>query len=137
VGLSEFQAKNIARQLCEAVAFLNSQGLTHTDLKTENIVLETKEASITDPDVKIKLIDLGCASWGGGAAGTVTQTCHYRAPEVLLGLEWHFPSDMWSVGCVLLELLESAITFDTLFLAQVHLRTSRMITCGPNNCYKV
>lgn len=69
MGLSEFQAKNIARQLCEAVAFLNALGLTHTDLKTENIVLETKEASITDPDVKIKLIDLGCASWGGGGCG--------------------------------------------------------------------
>ena len=56
---------------------------------------------------------------GVGAAGTVTQTCHYRAPEVLLGLEWKFPCDMWSVGCILLELLEGEITFDTLFLAQV------------------
>jgi len=40
-------------------------------------------ACILDADVRIKVIDLGCASWGGGPAGTVTQTCHYRAPEVL------------------------------------------------------
>ncbi|KAJ1470293.1 kinase-like domain-containing protein, partial [Baffinella frigidus] len=88
------------------------------DLKTENITLDGRASCILDAEVRIKVIDLGCASWGGGPAGTVTQTCHYRAPEVLLGLEWKFPCDMWSVGCILLELLEGEITFDTLYLAQ-------------------
>ena len=36
----------------------------------------------------------------------------YRAPEVCLGLEWTFPCDMWSVGCILFELLEGERVFD-------------------------
>jgi serine/threonine protein kinase len=36
----------------------------------------------------------------------------YRAPEVCLGLEWTFPCDMWSVGCILVELLEGERVFD-------------------------
>ena len=41
------------------------------------------------------------------------QTRHYRAPEVVLGLGWSFPADMWSVACIILELLEGRLTFDT------------------------
>ena len=36
-----------------------------------------------------------------------------RAPEVVLGLEWTFPCDMWSIGCIVLELHEGRLTFDT------------------------
>ena len=32
-------------------------------------------------------------------------TRHYRAPEIVLGLNWSFPCDVWSVGCVLAELV--------------------------------
>ena len=41
-----------------------------------------------------------------------------RAPEVVLGMDWTFPCDMWSVGCILLELYEGALTFDTHDTAQ-------------------
>ena len=51
--------------------------------------------------------------------------------QVLLGLEWSYPCDMWSVGCILLELLEGEITFDTLFLAQVPPDTHDSPACLP------
>lgn len=52
----------------------------------------------------MKLIDFGAATWAAGAHGSVIQTRHYRAPEVVLGLGWSFPCDLWSVACILLEL---------------------------------
>ncbi len=40
-------------------------------------------------------------------------TRHYRAPEVILGLGWSFACDMWSVGCILVELLAGDALFQT------------------------
>ncbi len=40
------------------------------------------------------------------------------APEVVMGLDWTFPCDMWSIGCIVLELHEGRLTFDTHDTAQ-------------------
>jgi dual-specificity kinase len=40
-------------------------------------------------------------------------TRHYRAPEVLLGMGWSFPCDVWSVGCILVELYTGEALFQT------------------------
>lgn len=66
----------------------------------------------------VRLIDLGNAVWsrdgdGSGGHSSVIATRHYRAPEVLLGLEWSFPSDMFSVGCILVELFTGEALFQT------------------------
>ena len=36
---------------------------------------------------------------------SVVSTRHYRAPEVILGLGWSYPADMWSLGCIFAELI--------------------------------
>lgn len=47
----------------------------------------------------------------------------FRAPEVILGLGWSFPCDIWSVGCILVELLSGACcTFGTQFWVAGSLR---------------
>jgi serine/threonine-protein kinase PRP4 len=35
----------------------------------------------------------------------------YRPPEVVLGLEYSFPMDLWAIGCCLFELFTGKITF--------------------------
>jgi serine/threonine protein kinase len=40
---------------------------------------------------------------------SIVSTRHYRAPEVILGLGWSYPCDMWSVGCIMVELLTGAL----------------------------
>ena len=67
---------------------------------------------LDDVNVRVKLIDFGCATWEGGPAGSLVQTIQYRAPEVCLGLAWTYPCDMWSIGCIILELLEGQRVFD-------------------------
>ena len=53
---------------------------------------------------QIKVIDFGSATFDANYHSSVVSTRHYRAPEVILGLGWTFPCDIWSIGCILVEL---------------------------------
>jgi dual-specificity kinase len=106
--------------------------LIHTDLKPENILLVSAE-SIRVPDYKvfirppkdgsffknlpkssaIKLIDFGSTAFEHQDHNYVVSTRHYRAPEVILGLGWNYPCDLWSVGCILVELCSGEALFQT------------------------
>ncbi len=53
----------------------------------------------------LQVIDFGSATFEDQHHSSIVSTRHYRAPEVILGLGWSFPCDMWSVGCIMVELL--------------------------------
>ncbi|KAG0295050.1 dual specificity protein kinase kns1 [Linnemannia gamsii] len=119
------QIQQFARQLLTSVAFLHRLRLIHTDLKPENILLangnfrtEPYKKSPTntrrvllDPD--IRLIDFGSATFHDEHHSTVVSTRHYRAPEIILGMGWSYPCDIWSVGCILVEFLTGEALFQT------------------------
>ncbi|EJS42741.1 kns1p [Saccharomyces arboricola H-6] len=131
-GVARFPGSHIqaiARQLIRSVCFLHDLGIIHTDLKPENILIcdEThisqnlptktvqslskrrREASkgkrkiLKNPEIKI--IDFGSAIFHYEYHPPVISTRHYRAPEIVLGLGWSFPCDIWSIACVLVELV--------------------------------
>ncbi|CAN6455901.1 unnamed protein product [Victoria cruziana] len=123
--------REFGRQLLESVAYIHDLHLIHTDLKPENILLMSSEYvklpcrkrnSQGDMHFKylpkssaIKLIDFGSTTFENEAHSSVVSTRHYRAPEVILGLGWTYPCDIWSVGCILVELCSvSAIWFSCL-----------------------
>jgi len=54
--------------------------------------------------VRIKLVDFGNTHCECEARSPVINTRQYRSPEVLLQLGWDEMSDIWSVGCILMEL---------------------------------
>ncbi|CAN4085953.1 unnamed protein product [Withania somnifera] len=106
--------------------------LIHTDLKPENILLTSPEY-VKVPDYKvssrspkdgsyykripkssaIKVIDFGSTTYDRQNQTYVVSTRHYRAPEVILGLGWTYPCDIWSVGCILVELCSGEALFQT------------------------
>ena len=45
-------------------------------------------------------------------SGTVS-TRHYRAPEVILEHDWSYACDLWSIGCIMFELLTGVTMFQT------------------------
>ena len=57
---------------------------------------------------QIRVIDFGSATFEDQYHSSIVSTRHYRAPEVILGLGWSFPCDLWSVGCILVELATGA-----------------------------
>jgi len=119
-----FCVRDFARQILDALDFIHSFGLIHTDLKPENIMLvSNKERSYrcndgSDQQIPastcIKLIDFGGATYDNDKKSSVINTRQYRAPEVILGLNgWSLPSDLWSTGCIVAELYKGDLLFQT------------------------
>eukprot|EP00903_Cladosiphon_okamuranus_P010660 g10078.t1 len=113
----------IAQELLQAVEFLHSIKLIHTDLKPENVLLKSwddMDVTLDSGDVirvpvnpHIKVIDFGGATYEYDSHASVVNTRQYRAPEVILGLRWLYPSDLWSVGCIITELFLGDLLFAT------------------------
>ncbi|KAF2282864.1 hypothetical protein GH714_043348 [Hevea brasiliensis] len=124
--------REIGGQLLECVAFMHDLRLIHTDLKPENILLVSPDY-VRVPDYKglsrspkegsyvkrvpkssaIKVIDFGSTTYERQDQNYIVSTRHYRAPEVILGLGWSYPCDIWSVGCILVELCTGEALFQT------------------------
>ncbi|CAH9106253.1 unnamed protein product [Cuscuta epithymum] len=120
--------QDFARQLLESVTYMHHLRLVHTDLKPENILLVSSESvmlpsfkrSSVDTSVKclpkssaIKVIDFGSTVFDDRIHNSIASTRHYRAPEIILGLGWTYPCDLWSVGCILVELCTGESLFQT------------------------
>lgn len=97
-GLSTSLVRVFTTQLLDALTVLNEARLIHCDLKPENILLRTLQAP------SIKLVDFGSACHEKQTVYTYIQSRFYRSPEVLLGLPYHSAIDMWSLGCIAVEL---------------------------------
>ncbi|KEP61359.1 UNVERIFIED_CONTAM: cell-cycle-associated protein kinase DYRK2, putative [Hammondia hammondi] len=97
-GLSSLAIRSIGIQLLQALRLLKRQQIVHCDLKPENIVLKNQLKS------SIKVIDFGSSCPEGEMPYSYIQSRFYRSPEVLLGLSYGCPIDIWSLGCILAEL---------------------------------
>lgn len=86
-------------QVALALDGLHRQQIMHRDIKPENIMVDGPTA---------KLIDFGLAKKNDFGANTeYVSTRWYRAPEILLGEPYSFSADVFSLGCVMLELYHS------------------------------
>ncbi len=100
------QRKSILQQLLSGVAFIHANGYIHRDLKPENLLIVGKGC--------IKIADFGLAReytepvlWEPKEMTPNMGTRRYRAPEILLGSRLYGPpADMWSVGCIMGQLLK-------------------------------
>jgi len=100
--------KQITYEILKGLAFCHGHRVMHRDLKPHNILL-SKDAS------KVKLADFGLARPKLAPSKTITHdvvTLWYRAPELLLGECKYCDSiDMWSVGCIVAEMLSGKALF--------------------------
>lgn len=97
--LPEELVKSYMYQLCKALDFMHRNGIFHRDVKPENILIKDEE---------LKLADLGSCRgiYSKPPFTEYISTRWYRAPECLLtnGFYGH-KMDMWSVGCVMFEVM--------------------------------
>ncbi|KAL0956418.1 hypothetical protein HGRIS_002566 [Hohenbuehelia grisea] len=97
-GLSTQLVKVFMAQLLDAMTVLKEARLIHCDLKPENILLK----SLQSPQIKV--IDFGSACHEKQTVYTYIQSRFYRSPEVLLGMPYTASIDVWSLGCIAVEL---------------------------------
>ncbi|CEG35488.1 cmgc mapk protein kinase [Plasmopara halstedii] len=111
--LTDQHVAHFMRQILRALAYLHSANVLHRDLKPSNIlVTSTCEAKICDLGLA-RYVDHSKAKKINGASDEAfvelteyVVTRWYRAPEILLdGCKYDKPSDLWSAGCILGELL--------------------------------
>lgn len=88
-------------QLIRALTYIHALGICHRDIKPQNLLV--------DPNTQLlKLCDFGSAKRLVKGEPNVAYICsrYYRAPELIFGAtEYNTQIDLWSMGCVLAELL--------------------------------
>lgn len=98
-GFSLQLVRKFAHSILQCLDALHKNRIIHCDLKPENILLKQQGRS------GIKVIDFGSSCYEHQRIYTYIQSRFYRAPEVILGAKYGMPIDMWSLGCILAELL--------------------------------
>ncbi|KAI9717626.1 MAG: hypothetical protein M1812_004571 [Candelaria pacifica] len=97
-GFSLKLIRRFTKQLLSSLVLLKGHRVIHCDLKPENILLAHPIHS------EIKVIDFGSSCFENEKVYTYIQSRFYRSPEVILGMTYGLPIDMWSLGCILAEL---------------------------------
>ena len=108
------RAVHIASQMCRSLAEAHRAGIVHRDIKPDNIILISVD---DDPDV-VKVLDFGIAKAVMGeddvqltGDGRIIGTPRYMSPEQILAEPLDHRSDIYSLGCILFEMLCGAPPF--------------------------
>lgn len=108
--LDPVRVANLSGQICSALAHAHMKGLIHRDLKPSNVMLTRGDAGA---DV-VKVLDFGIAKVLPSAnretqnltnTGELFGTPSYLSPEQCLGCNLDIRSDIYSLGCVMYEML--------------------------------
>uniref|UniRef100_A0A7M4FPX9 non-specific serine/threonine protein kinase n=1 Tax=Crocodylus porosus TaxID=8502 RepID=A0A7M4FPX9_CROPO len=113
-SLPEEQVQAIAAQLVSALYYLHSHRILHRDMKPQNILLGKGGV--------IKLCDFGFAramSIHTLVLTSIKGTPLYMAPELVQEQPYDHAADLWSMGCILYELLVGAPPFYTTSIFQL------------------
>lgn len=97
-GFSLHLIRRFAMQTLQCLELMRAARIVHCDLKPENILLKHPRRS------EIRVIDYGSSCYENEKVYTYIQSRFYRSPEVILGMDYNMAIDMWSLGCILVEL---------------------------------
>jgi serine/threonine protein kinase len=100
-ALTERSAAGVVRQVLVALGFLHARGVIHRDVKAANVLVDSDTG-------RCVLADLGVAARASSSSAVVVGapvgTAHWLAPEVITTQLAVAVSDIWSLGCMTVEL---------------------------------
>nr|UCK81538.1 mitogen-activated protein kinase 14 [Arenicola marina] len=96
--LSDDHVQFLIYQILRGLKYVHSAGIIHRDLKPSNIAV--------NEDCELKILDFGLARHVEDEMTGYVATRWYRAPEIMLNwMRYNMTVDVWSVGCIMAELL--------------------------------
>jgi len=108
--LSDEHVQFLVYQILRGLKYVHSAGIVHRDLKPSNLAV--------NEDCELKILDFGLARQTEAEMTGYVATRWYRAPEIMLNwMHYTQTVDIWSVGCIMAELL----TGKTLFPGSDHI----------------
>lgn len=114
--LSDDHVQFLVYQILRGLKYIHSAGIIHRDLKPSNIAV--------NEDCELKILDFGLARPTETEMTGYVATRWYRAPEIMLNwMRYTQTVDIWSVGCIMAELLTSR----TLFPGTDHIQQLNLI----------
>ncbi|CAD8174012.1 unnamed protein product [Paramecium pentaurelia] len=113
--LKESQIIEWFTQICLAVKYIHDRRIIHRDIKTQNIFISKGEIKLGDFGIAKSLINTE------DLCQTAIGTPYYISPEVCQRIPYDYKSDIWSLGCMLYEMMAlkhafEAKTMEGLFL---------------------
>uniref|UniRef100_A0A665TUA1 mitogen-activated protein kinase n=1 Tax=Echeneis naucrates TaxID=173247 RepID=A0A665TUA1_ECHNA len=102
--LSDEHVQFLIYQLLRGLKYIHSAGLIHRDLKPSNVAV--------NEDCELRILDFGLARQTDDEMTGYVATRWYRAPEIMLNwMHYNQNVDIWSVGCIMGELLKGKVLF--------------------------
>eukprot|EP00123_Amoebidium_parasiticum_P004002 comp15299_c0_seq1/m.12125 comp15299_c0_seq1/g.12125 ORF comp15299_c0_seq1/g.12125 comp15299_c0_seq1/m.12125 type:complete len:390 (-) comp15299_c0_seq1:175-1344(-) len=103
--LTEQHIQFIIYQIMRGLKYVHSADIVHRDLKPDNIAV--------NENCDLKILDFGLARIADPEMTGYVATRYYRAPEIMLSWrKYDNAVDIWSVGCIMAELLTRRVTFE-------------------------
>ena len=94
----DFYHLNLVKDIACSLDFLKSKSIIHADIKPENVLYDCDED-------KFVLCDFGISLFHDDKKEKTVQSIRYRAPEVMARLNYSFPIDIFSLGCIIYEII--------------------------------
>uniref|UniRef100_A0A8C4QKR4 mitogen-activated protein kinase n=1 Tax=Eptatretus burgeri TaxID=7764 RepID=A0A8C4QKR4_EPTBU len=102
--LSDDHVQFLVYQILRGLKYIHSAGIIHRDLKPSNLAV--------NEDCELKILDFGLARLTDEEMTGYVATRWYRAPEIMLNwMHYNQTVDIWSVGCIMAELLTGRTLF--------------------------
>jgi len=105
----------VARDLFRALVVLQEANVLHTDIKPENILVESSATTLDELEeqpLTAMLTDFGCACDDWEKVSDSVCTRQYQPPESILCADYTFSLDVWSAACTVFEFATTQLLFD-------------------------
>ncbi|KAF3856068.1 hypothetical protein F7725_016791, partial [Dissostichus mawsoni] len=102
--LTDDHVQFLIYQILRGLKYIHSADIIHRDLKPSNLAV--------NEDCELKILDFGLARHTDDEMTGYVATRWYRAPEIMLNwMHYNMTVDIWSVGCIMAELLTGQTLF--------------------------